>query len=108
MHHLRKASDRRGWGRRILQEIGHLQVFPNDGVQDHLEDNLDVGGVCCRGEVWVDDFALVQVVFHKLRLDKAGSKINQDQCTGERRAAIGDLSSESYHGIDPLCLGIEL
>lgn len=39
-----------------LQERHGLQVLFDYRVHDHLEDNLDVGGVGCRGEVVVDEF----------------------------------------------------
>lgn len=59
-----------------LQQVGGLQVLSDDGIQDHLEDHLDVGGVRCRGEVRVDDLALVQVALHELGLDEAGGSVN--------------------------------
>lgn len=39
-----------------LQERHSLQVLFDYRVHDHLEDNLDVGGVGCCGEVVVDEF----------------------------------------------------
>lgn len=39
-----------------LQERHGLQVLFDYRVHDHLEDNLDVGGVGCCGEVVVDEF----------------------------------------------------
>lgn len=42
-------------GQRLQQRHG-LQVLLDDGVHDHLEDHLDVGGVGGRGEVVVHQF----------------------------------------------------
>ena len=58
------------------EEICRLQVLSNDGVQDYPEDHLDVGGVCCRGEVGINDLALVQVTLHELSLDEPAGRIH--------------------------------
>lgn len=41
----------------LSQQRHSLQVLLDDGVHDHLEDHLDVGGVGGCGEVVVDEFS---------------------------------------------------
>ena len=58
-----------------LQQIGCLQILSDDGIQDDLHDHLNVRGVCCRGEMRVDDFALGQVALQEFALNETGSYV---------------------------------
>ena len=59
-----------------LQQRHGLQVLSDDGVHDHLEDHLDVGGVGRRGEVVVDEFIGGGVEGDKGGGDEAGRRVN--------------------------------
>ena len=59
-----------------LKETAIFEVVSNDDVSDCVEDELDVGGVGCTGEVGVNlllVFPLVQVL--KLHLDVGGAVV---------------------------------
>lgn len=53
-----------------------LQVLLDDCVHNHLENYLNVGGVCCCGEVVVDEFAGRRVETHKHCGDEPGGSIH--------------------------------
>lgn len=57
----------------VSQERHGLQVLLDDGVHHHLKDNLDVGGVRCRGEVMVDQFPGRRVEGDEGGCDEPGS-----------------------------------
>ena len=99
----------RGTGYRgALQEIGGLQVLPDDGIQHHTKHDLDVGRVGGRGEVGVDDLALVEVAFHELILDEPAGRVHVSVwtyktgqtplTTGHSRTQLGHHSQDTYIG----------
>lgn len=64
-----------------LQERHSLQVLFDYRVHNHLEDNLDVGGVGRSGEVVVDEFAGSSVERDEGGGDEAGRRIHIAVCT---------------------------
>ena len=80
---------------RRSQQVGCLQVLSNDSVQDDAKHNLDVGGVCCRGEVGIDDLLLVEVALHELTLNEPTGSLHITiwTCTtqGERGEKVGEV-----------------
>ena len=55
-----------------LEEVGSLQILPDNGVQNHFEYDADVVGISGSGEMGVDYLALVLVPLHEELLDETG------------------------------------
>ena len=51
-------------------------IVLDDGIHDDLEDDLDVAGVGCRGEVGVDDLTTASHLVQEHGLDEVGGRVN--------------------------------
>ena len=69
-----RGREREHFGR--SQEISSLQIFSYDCIKNHTKYHLDGGGICCHGEVWVNDLLLVEVAVHKFILDESTGRLN--------------------------------
>lgn len=54
-------------------ELCCLQILPDDGLKHHLEDDLDVAGVCGCCEVRIDNLVFVVVACLELALNELAS-----------------------------------
>lgn len=91
-----------------LQKRHGLQVLFDYRVHDHLEDNLDVGGVGCCGEVVVDEFVRGGVERDKGGGDEADGRVHIAVCTwrgDEGRVRLDNQTSGSFQlKTDEMCL----
>lgn len=60
----------------ISNKLRCLQILPDDGLKHHLEDHLDVTGVCGRCEVRIDDLVFVVVARLELALNELAGRVN--------------------------------
>lgn len=92
VQHLFSLFESLKWGRLrsevLLQERNSLQVLFDYRVHNHLEHDLDVGGVCGCGEVVVDEFAGRGIERDERGSNEAGRRIHIAVCTWGREMIL--------------------
>lgn len=75
-HSTQASIQATAWQRAASDKLRCLQILPDDGLKYHLEDHLDVTGVCGRCEVRIDDLVFVVVARLELALNELAGRVN--------------------------------
>ena len=75
-HSTQASIQATAWQRAASDKLRCLQILPDDGLKNHLEDHLDVTGVCGRCEVRIDDLVFVVVARLELALNELAGRVN--------------------------------